>query len=218
MPGQSTLISSKVRELMRRVPHPVAVVTSTDAAIGRNAWRGATISSFNTVTIEPTVIVSLNIKRPSATFDAIESSGHFLVHLLAPNDAAARLAQAFTKGNYESPFHDPTYDLRAIPTTQPGMNSTQIVTPPLIQVSKGPQPVAFHLNCHYIRDKTVELGDHVVLFGDVTDAQRGEGSSEEPDLRCLVYADRHYSRVINLDIASESLGSTSNRATRQAPA
>ncbi|KLJ06190.1 hypothetical protein EMPG_10371 [Blastomyces silverae] len=94
-------IGDQVRLLMRRVPHPVAIITSTDpkSPTAQTAFRGMTVSSFNTVTLYPETIVSFNVKLPSETFNAIVASSRFLVHLLAPTDATARLARDFSRGN-----------------------------------------------------------------------------------------------------------------------
>ncbi|KKZ63428.1 hypothetical protein EMCG_02239 [[Emmonsia] crescens] len=94
-------IGDQVRLLMRQVPHPVAIITSTDpgSPTVQTAFRGMTVSSFNTVTLYPETIVSFNVKLPSETFNAINSSSRFLVHLLAPTDATARLARDFSQGN-----------------------------------------------------------------------------------------------------------------------
>ncbi|PGH09075.1 hypothetical protein GX51_00828 [Blastomyces parvus] len=96
-----TQLGDQVRLLMRRVPHPVAIITSTDpkAPTAQTAFRGMTVSSFNTVTLYPETIVSFNVKLPSETFNAIDTSSRFLVHLLAPTDATARLARDFSRGN-----------------------------------------------------------------------------------------------------------------------
>ncbi|PYH84500.1 hypothetical protein BO82DRAFT_352056, partial [Aspergillus uvarum CBS 121591] len=58
-----------------------------------------TVSSFNTVTLHPTPIISFNVRRPSETLTALQSSGRFLVHLLAPHARTAALARDFSRGN-----------------------------------------------------------------------------------------------------------------------
>ncbi|PGH11647.1 hypothetical protein AJ79_04787 [Helicocarpus griseus UAMH5409] len=100
-PPQPSPISNQVRLLMRRVPHPVAIITSTDPTCrtAKSALRGMTVSSFNTVTLYPEAIVSFNVKLPSETFNAITTSSRFLVHLLAPTHETARLARDFARGN-----------------------------------------------------------------------------------------------------------------------
>lgn len=90
---------------MRRVPHPVAIITASDRRAlppdsnKKPIFRGMTVSSFNTVTLSPEPVVSFNVRRPSETLNALQSSGRFLVHLLAPSAATAKLARDFSRGN-----------------------------------------------------------------------------------------------------------------------
>ncbi|RAH87017.1 hypothetical protein BO86DRAFT_374960 [Aspergillus japonicus CBS 114.51] len=105
-------LSTQIRLLMRQVPYPVAIITSTDPHAHAHAhtsasashpspspFRGMTVSSFNTVTLHPTPIISFNVRRPSETLTALQSSGRFLVHLLAPHARTAALARDFSRGN-----------------------------------------------------------------------------------------------------------------------
>ncbi|PKX92510.1 flavin reductase family protein [Aspergillus novofumigatus IBT 16806] len=94
-------LTDQVRLLMRRVPYPVAIITATDpqGPIDK-AFRGMTVSSFNTVTLHPSPVISFNVRRPSETLTALQSSGRFLVHLLAPTPATATLARDFSRGNH----------------------------------------------------------------------------------------------------------------------
>jgi len=54
--------------------------------------------------------------------------------------------------------------------------------------------IAFILECLYLKDKTVFIGDHVVLFGMLVDISTMNSSST-----CLVYADRAYHGVKHLE-------------------
>ncbi|GFF22865.1 hypothetical protein IFM58399_00077 [Aspergillus lentulus] len=93
-------LTDQVRLLMRRVPYPVAIITATDPQGPiEKAFRGMTVSSFNTVTLHPSPVISFNVRRPSETLTALQSSGRFLVHLLAPTPATAALARDFSRGN-----------------------------------------------------------------------------------------------------------------------
>ncbi|KAL4865700.1 flavin reductase like domain-containing protein [Aspergillus spectabilis] len=105
----SQSLSTQVRLLMRRVPYPVAIITSTDPNPSHSPtstspptsnFRGMTVSSFNTVTLTPTPVISFNVRRPSETLNALLSSGRFLVHLLSPSRDAAALARDFARGNW----------------------------------------------------------------------------------------------------------------------
>ncbi|EAW10706.1 flavin reductase family protein [Aspergillus clavatus NRRL 1] len=96
-----TPLSDQIRLLMRRVPYPVAIITATDPhGPVDQAFRGMTVSSFNTVTLHPEPVVSFNVRRPSETLAALQSSRRFLVHLLAPTPATASLARDFSRGNH----------------------------------------------------------------------------------------------------------------------
>ncbi|KAL4759163.1 flavin reductase family protein [Aspergillus foveolatus] len=110
---QSSL-STQIRLLMRRIPYPVAIITSTDpnpfpppthpsptdqTSQFASRFRGMTVSSFNTVTLTPHPVISFNVRRPSETLHALISSGRFLVHLLATDLATASLARDFARGN-----------------------------------------------------------------------------------------------------------------------
>ncbi|CEN59767.1 hypothetical protein ASPCAL02211 [Aspergillus calidoustus] len=104
---------------MRRVPYPVAIITSTDptptishtnttrtvnshskAEPLSTKYRGMTVSSFNTVTLTPQPVISFNVRRPSETLHALLTSGRFLVHLLSPTQETAALARDFARGNH----------------------------------------------------------------------------------------------------------------------
>lgn len=184
---------------MRLVPQPIAIITSTDISTGTPIYRGATISSFTTVTIEPIPIVSLNIKRPSATFDAIESSGLFHVHLLNASPTSTKLATAFTKGSSESPFQMET----SLFKIHSKLNGVESRTPPEISSPA----IAFCIPCRYYREKTVELGDHVVLFGSVHSAFRLISPEALAGKPCLVYANGSYNQVDNVESTSLSQNS-----------
>ncbi|KAL2820222.1 flavin reductase like domain-containing protein [Aspergillus cavernicola] len=102
----SISLPDEVRLLMRRVPYPVAIITSTTPPSTTESnpdppsnFRGMTVSSFNTVTLTPKPIISFNVRRPSETLHALLSSGRFLVHLLAPNQDTVALARDFARGN-----------------------------------------------------------------------------------------------------------------------
>jgi flavin reductase (DIM6/NTAB) family NADH-FMN oxidoreductase RutF len=192
-------ISAQVRKAMRSVPQPVSIITSTDISTGRPVFRGATISSFNTVTIEPTTIVSLNIKRPSSTFDAIESSGYFLVHLLKADKTTSELANAFTKGGSADPFRQLKEVSQAKLPQVSGQAAMVSSGPPLIEGYSSPSC----LLCRYLPRKTVQLGDHVVVFGTVDRVTQKLKKLEESSITCLAYANGQYGCVSPLELSSE---------------
>ncbi|RMD42609.1 hypothetical protein DV735_g2498, partial [Chaetothyriales sp. CBS 134920] len=234
---------------MRSVPHPVAIITSTstyttpttssNSTSSNNAsldlFRGATVSSFNTVTLTPTPIVSFNITRHSSTFHAIQLSGMFNVHLLTSDvqmqpepqqqhdgsDASVRnrdrdrdhpelIATKFSKGNKGRPFHqdtgelEPWIDLSSASTGRASRESARL--PPVIrgQTDEGIALVPFHLLCEHMTEKTVWIGDHVVVFGQVVNVvdnlrkkkSNGSGLEYQNPKPTLAYVHGKYARVV----------------------
>lgn len=196
--AQNVELSESVRRLMRLVPHPVAIVTSTDntsASIDKHVphrWRGATVSSFNTVTLSPTPVVSFNIKRQSATFTAIDSSGLFNIHLLSHAIEAQAIAARFASGNALNPFHNKQQAIEEF--VRQNENDSHDSLPPVIQTkdeSLAREAItAFRLQCQYLQDKTVDIGDHVVVFGQVMETEKATES-----IPCLVYVDQRYGKI-----------------------
>jgi flavin reductase (DIM6/NTAB) family NADH-FMN oxidoreductase RutF len=200
--GPESQLSESVRRLMRSVPHPVAVVTSTDTASGNtdkhvsHSWRGATVSSFNTVTMSPLPIVSFNIKSQSATFTAIEASGLFNVHLLTHVVESQAIAARFASGNALNPFHDDQQIIESF--VRQDDNRIEVLAqagdayPPIIQAPLAAEEAitAFRLHCNYLREKTVSIGDHVVIFGEVVETEKASQSTAS-----LVYVDQRYGKV-----------------------
>ena len=181
-----------VRNLMRLVPHPVAIITSTEPLPSEHVsdkWRGATVSSFNTVTFTPEPIISFNIKRQSATFTAILKSKLFNVHLLNEGSEAERIAAKFASGNEGRPFHNEASMIEKFVRQSEDIGNEKTMKPPVIQ---GGGATTFRFLCEHLDDKTVDIGDHVVILGRVVEVEEFETSSAQP---CLVYVDRKYGRV-----------------------
>jgi Flavin reductase like domain len=191
--SQNWAIQQKMRRYMRRVPQSAVIVTATNINDSQNPSRGATVSSFTTVTFEPEVIVSLNLKLPSATFDAIKTSNWFDVKMLKPNHIGAAAASRFARGHAESPFGRTGKDVPIAATRSP--KQLHQPAPPLVHEGHGiKNPVAFHLTCLYMREKSVHLGDHVVVFGIVKRIpERSDKHLEEES--CLAYVDGCYGSV-----------------------
>jgi len=193
----SAALREVLKECMRRVPQPVAIVTSAETYGDSKDFRGATISSFNTVSLDPEPIVSFNIGRQSSTFDAIKASERFWVHFLCLEQSAADLAQRFTQGNRRNLFRD--LDMEGM---QLGASDCTVRCPKIRGLQGGKElgeQIAMVLECVYLKDKTVTVGDHVVLFGTVTGITSGECKAEtvqnEP---CLVYVNGTYHGLLPL--------------------
>lgn len=161
---RDTAVTSDFRSSMRAVSNPVAVITTGTVKI-QGDWdniselRGMTVSSFTPVTLSPVPVISFNIRTPSRTLEALDQSGHVIVHILASNTEGATIANAFTKpyDNPAEPFrnlHFMDRDISVYPTTN---------NPPKIA---GPG-VLTRLACKLILDKRLKIGDHVIVFAQV---------------------------------------------------
>jgi flavin reductase (DIM6/NTAB) family NADH-FMN oxidoreductase RutF len=198
--------SEAVQRLMRHVPHPVAIITSTNVTTDSKGdpahWRGATVSSFNTVSLRPTPIVSFNIKQRSSTFDAIRSSGFFNVHLLSEVDEAKTIAAKFAGGNASFPFHSGKGNLQhwAQPDDHPVADiALKSRLPPILKCNTalGHPILPYRLHCIYLDTKTVDISDHVVVFGKVMRLIHEESFSEgQAQASAMSYVGGRYARTI----------------------
>ncbi|KAJ9292953.1 hypothetical protein DTO271G3_8251 [Paecilomyces variotii] len=216
----SPSLSDQVRFLMRQVPHPVAIITATDpnSPTPNEAYRGMTVSSFNTVTLYPEPVISFNVKRPSETLHALQTSGHFHVHLLAPSEATAKLARDFSRGNNnlqivkgEGGFE--FFSDSGSETTQQGQRRG----PPVLQRRRKDNsnkdendsavvdfPFIFECRAH---PQKIEVYDHTIVLGTVVrtlrhpaagrrggisgNARDDDDPHSKEDL-CLTYADTRF--------------------------
>lgn len=189
-------LGSHLRQIMRRVPHSVVVITSSVSpqqpssshpAGPEAAFRGMTCSSFNTVSLSPP-LVSFNIRLPSASYLALKSSGTFLVHLLRANEAGARICDTFAKGNDGgNKAFERLVAHGSVAQVFSGKGSGDA---PLL-AGNGVMKV---LRCK-VRDEELRIGDHVVVVGEVLSIVgtpvAGTKAAAEDDMG-LVYAERDY--------------------------
>lgn len=186
-------LGQQVRKIMRHVAHPVGIVTSLST--GRSVPVGATISSFNTVSLEPDTVVSIHLKLPSSTYEAIQDSGGFNLHILREGKKGAFLADLFTKGNSDAAFQLLRQDLDYVPGQMSSSTATKF--PKLIGKNSNPleNPVLSILECQSKDDLTVRVGDVAVVFGSVK-AVHDYDRASPPDSgnRCLIYVDGTYGR------------------------
>ena len=163
-PGLS--LREKVRHAMRRVPHPVMIITARDRD-GKLA--GLLVSSFNTVTLDPDPVVSFNLRLPSSTYDAIVVSDHFTVTGISN----AKIADLFAKG-------------RGIDKHTNYEKSIGSVMGPELDITDG----LFQIRCQWLKKKSVEIGDHVIMIGQVLDIihNKMQTSLVEP----LIYSQGRY--------------------------
>lgn len=160
--------------LMRTVPHPVAVITARkqDVEDDIHGTVAATVSSFNTVSLDPDLIVSFNLKADSITYRTIVDSKHFTVTFPQMTPAGANLVHSFTRGNNPSPF---TVDHPDHPTPKPFQWTTEQSEalrnlryhPPTVALAElhdvDHSGFAFAFVCEY--QTSTPVGDHVIVSG-----------------------------------------------------
>lgn len=189
---------------MRRVPYPVAIITATDPHDGTDkAFRGMTVSSFNTVTLSPEPVISFNVRRPSETLSALQASSRFLVHLLAPGPVTAALARDFSKGNhnlkilsgegdYEFAAHASDPASKPLPLLR---RKTRLATD---KEADGTDDFPFVFECQ-LHPKSVDVYDHTIVVGIVVRALSPHLAHPDPHAGttsagelCLTYANTRF--------------------------
>lgn len=154
-------LSDEVRQALRVIPYPIAIVTSGPVSITdrdqslpivhtskEERLRGLLVSSFNTITLDPVPYVSFNIRLPSSTWQAILETGKFEAHMMWDLNAAA---------NFVAP--------RTLAGTGEMNPSKNEKTPDTLQkeLMRGRLfGLACELNSHQ------QVGDHVLVTGKVT--------------------------------------------------
>ena len=192
-----------VRKFMRHVAHPVAIVTST--LTERNIDVGATVSSFNTVSLEPQSVLSVHLRLPSSTFDAIQASSVFNLHVIREGSQGAALATAFTKGNDGAGFHLLEKGKEYLPglVDEQGGTSAPLLSPRRSHGEDG--SLLGILRCEYLSESTVRMGDVAVVFGKIMEVSNYDGASTpKPGNRALIYLDGTYSQPTKPEESTET--------------
>lgn len=149
---KETVLARAIRINMRAIPHPVALI-SCNAPTGP---AGMLVSSFNTITLNPDPYISFNVKLPSRTYSALSSHGTFNVHAL--NITGIWLGHAFLQWKVKKG------------DKWPGLGKKETLVDHV--------GVKFTLMCEWVREKSVEVGDHVVVVGRVRNVVAGRGARE----------------------------------------
>jgi flavin reductase (DIM6/NTAB) family NADH-FMN oxidoreductase RutF len=135
-----------------------------------------TMSSFTSLTLSPTPLVTFNIAFPSRTLDAITTSRTFNIHIMAGDSVGSALADRFTRGNTAG---SALFD---------GVKWKEASAPILTD-----DGVLCVLKCRLLEDApsggVVEVRDHAIIVGEVVEMIPGRDQGEGFG---LVYADRRY--------------------------
>ncbi len=164
-PEASGETGAALRQVMRRAPSPVSVVTASD---GREEIRGVTIGSFTSASLRPPLL-SFHISREAGIYDLLTCADQFALHVLHEGQAhlSDRFAAPDMPGVEQFRALDYRIDAHGLPVLA---------------------DVLAALLC--LRHAVYDAGDHSIVLGRVTDIR--EAAS---DKRPLVYFDRSYRRV-----------------------
>ncbi|GAB1314844.1 hypothetical protein MFIFM68171_05054 [Madurella fahalii] len=199
-----TPLPDQFRSLMRLVTHSVVVCTSTLPGSGSNppVPRAMTMSSFTSLSLLPSPVISFNIATPSRTYDAVAASQKFNVHVLADDPSGARIADWLAKGNASG--RDVFDKLAGECRCEVDMGARD--EPPVL---KG-DGVLYVLRCKLLDQPAgglVRVRDHVIVLGEVVEITEGKGAEEEREERFgLLYADRRYRQLGNCIMPDEEEG------------
>lgn len=167
---------------MADVPHPVVVVTACkdvewpfprkhssipELSPFYTSFCGATVSSFNSVTLGPPPMVSFNLRVPSTTLSGILKHKQFRVNVLRPTNAGALIADAFVKGKHEEAFETAARVRHwvGLDNVQPMAARTTVEDSAPFIHGVGIRAV---VSCKAIPEKFVEVSDHVIVIAEVT--------------------------------------------------
>lgn len=146
-PGAPGYSHDLFRTVMGCFPTGVTVVTVLGA---EGARVGVTASSFNTVSLDPPLVLwSLSLKAPSLAF--FREAGHFAVNVLADGQDSVALQ-----------FARPAEDKFSGIATRTGLTGA-----PLIEGALA------HIECRVA--ERFAGGDHEIMLGEVVALSRGEG-------------------------------------------
>ncbi|KAG8526762.1 uncharacterized protein KY384_008191 [Bacidia gigantensis] len=140
----------KFKALMRAVPHALAVISSI--LPDGSSPRALLVSSFNSVTVSPIPYISFNIRKTSSTLAAIKSSRRFIVTVIGDPRTANVFADLVPGG--------------------------KMLRQKMLEADGRLKPESggvICMECRYTRHRQIEVGDHVVIVGEVLDVQPERG-------------------------------------------
>ncbi|EGX89586.1 oxidoreductase, putative [Cordyceps militaris CM01] len=171
----------QLRAVMRLLSQSVVVCT---AAGPDKIPRAMTMSSFTSLTLQPTPVITFNVATPSRTLDSIAASRGLNIHILSGDSSGAAVADHFTRGNVGG---DVFAGLEHVVLEQDADGAA----PPLLR-GKG---VVHVLRCKLLGDEPsrglIKVRDHMIVVAEVVEMIPGVESNEFG----LAYADRKYRQV-----------------------
>ena len=182
-----TSLKDVYKVTMRSVPSSVVVLTTRvpSAGSGIDSLRGMTVSSLCSITLEPEPVISFSIRGPSRTLDCITAGQFFTVNFLDTKPQAARIADVFSR-----PHDDPSQPFRTILAS--GLADVYESDDPS-DPAMGGSNIPARFTCELLPGKSLEIGDHTVVFARVAHIWRA-ANAMDPDYKraFLAYAQAAY--------------------------
>lgn len=173
---------------MRLMTQSVVVCT----AVHDGAPRAMTMSSFTSLTLTPTPVITFNVLAPSRTLDAISSTRYFNIHILSGDASGAAVADHFTRGNMDGNIFEGLEGAEVTERSQDGAESR--IPGAEVPVLRG-DGVLHVLRCKLADDEPakglMKVRDHVIVVGEVVEMLAGTKAK----VFSLAYADRKYRQV-----------------------
>ncbi|KAM3439639.1 hypothetical protein MY4824_002631 [Beauveria thailandica] len=179
----------QLRAVMRLLSQSVVVCTS---AGHDNIPRAMTMSSFTSLTLKPTPVITFNVATPSRTLDSIQASRSFNIHVLSGDSSGAAVADHFTRGNEGADVFAGLEDVVLERSAEDSTAPAPPPPPPPLLRGKG---VVHVLRCRLLEDEParglIRVRDHMIVVAEVVEMIPGVESNEFG----LAYADRKYRQV-----------------------
>jgi flavin reductase (DIM6/NTAB) family NADH-FMN oxidoreductase RutF len=192
------------RNIMRSVPSSVVLITASTDTVGDpldafDNCFGAIVSSFNTVTIAPSPIISFNLRQPSRTLDTLLKMRKFQVTALHGSEQGKIIANAFLQHQHANAFRYLATKTNVRVYKRPLVESTDNVIGPHDERVQAPhlycKAVLARMNCEVIRDKCVEVGDHTIVVARVLWAFHRTAHDGKARDTGLIYYNRDFGSV-----------------------
>ncbi|KAL9596960.1 MAG: hypothetical protein Q9219_005471 [cf. Caloplaca sp. 3 TL-2023] len=172
-PEEPSSLTEDVRIMMRRIPHPVILITAQNADSPNPS--GLLVSSFNTITLSPTPYVSFNLKLPSTTYSEIQGSKTFTASAISNPE----LAKDFLLDK-----KNPLYTAALQRNVEKGKSKLA-----------GGKGGIWWMRCHHMERESVRVADHVVVIGSVVETGFYGvilGSADNESRPPLIYSEGRY--------------------------
>ncbi|KAF7732356.1 hypothetical protein EC973_005252 [Apophysomyces ossiformis] len=166
-------VTEEVRSIMRKVPQPVVVVTTSSAKDATHR-RGITVSSFTSICLHPEPLVSFCVRIPSRASELLHASGSMVVNMLSHEQVQHSVV-------FSSPNADQFKDVPFYDDSETGL--------PVLMGTLG------SMYCKVFN--VMSLGDHELWIAKVIKVEEGVGSAhgKREEAQPLLYYDRRYRSV-----------------------